>query len=191
MATSDVAICNLAAQKLGAKRIVSLTEDSTEAREFNACYTAMRDAELRRHPWNFAIARLSIAADADAPAFGPAGFFTLPADFLRLLPKDPEEDINDLDWRIEGKKIATNDTAPLEVRYIYRVEDPNDFDPLFVETLACRIALQTCEKLTQSNAKKAAITQEYKDAIAEAKRTNGIENVPREPPADTWDTARL
>lgn len=191
MATSDVAICNLAMQKLGAARITALSEDSVEARECNACYEAQRDAELRKHPWNFAIARVSLPADATAPAFGPANSFTLPADFVRLLPKDPEEVTNDDDWRIEGKKILTNDSAPLEIRYIYRVEDPNEFDALFVEALACKIAIQTCEKITTSSQKKAAVVEEYKSAINSAKRTNAIENVAAEPPPDPWDTARL
>ncbi len=191
MATSDVAICNIALQKLGAARITSLAEDSVEARECNACYEQQRDAELRKHPWNFAIARVSLPADATAPAFGPANSFTLPSDFLRLLPVDPEEVINDEDWRIEGKKILTNDSAPLQVRYIYRVTDPNEFDSLFVEALASKIAFQICEKITQSNQKKAAAAEDYKMAIAAARRINAFENVAQEPPPDPWDTARL
>lgn len=191
MATSDVAICNNAMQKLGAARITSLAEDSVEARECNACYEPQRDAELRKHPWNFAIKRVSLPADATAPAFGPANSFTLPSDFLRLLPVDPEEVINNEDWRIEGKKILTNDSAPLQVRYIYRVTDPNEFDPLFEEALASRIALQTCEKITHSNQKKAAAAEDYKMAIAAARRINAFENVAQEPPPDPWDTARL
>ena len=188
---SEVDIANRALQKLGAERIVSLTQDSENARACNLAYPLVRDAELRAHPWNFAIARVSLPADATAPAFGPANSFTLPSDFLRLLPVDPEEVINDEDWRIEGKKILTNDSAPLQVRYIYRVTDPNEFDSLFVEALASKIAFQICEKITQSNQKKAAAAEDYKMAIAAARRINAFENVAQEPPPDPWDTARL
>lgn len=191
MATSDVAICNMALQKLGAARITSLSEDSPNARECNACYAAMRDLELRKHRWSFATRREALAADASAPAFGPAYSYTLPSDFLRLLEPDPAENYNTLDWRIEGRKIVTDAAAPLNVRLIYRVEDPNEFDAAFAEALACRIALQTCEKITQSNTKMEAIRMQYKDAITEARRANAIETISAEPPVDTWDSARL
>jgi len=196
MATSEVSICNLALQKNGSGRIVSLTEDSPQARECNACYEAMRDLELRKHRWSFAIKRVSLPEDVTAPEFGPARYFTLPSDFLRLIEPDEATNYNTLDWRIESnaagaKAIATNDAAPLEIRYVWRAIDPTVFDAAFVEALACRIALQTCEKLTQSNAKKADIREEYKDAIREARRTNAIEGVSAESPVDTWITARL
>lgn len=194
MATSDVSISNLALQKLGAARIVSLAEDSPQARECNACYEAMRDLELRKHRWSFAITRVALAADVTAPAFGPAKYFTLPADFLRLLEPDSSENYNTLDWRIEtnsgSKKIATDSSSPLNIRYVARIEDPAQFDAAFVEALACRMAIQMCEKLTQSNTKMQAVAEQYKDAIREARRVNAIEVVSAEPPTDTWDTAR-
>ena len=61
---SEVDIANRALQKLGAESIVSLTQDSENARACNLCYEPIRDAELRAHPWNFAIKRASLAADS-------------------------------------------------------------------------------------------------------------------------------
>ena len=55
---SEVDICNRALSKLGAARITSLTEDSVNARACNAMYESVRDAELRAHPWNFAMKRV-------------------------------------------------------------------------------------------------------------------------------------
>jgi len=196
MATSDVSICNLALQKLGASRIVSLTEDSPNARACNACYEAMRDLELRKHRWSFAITRVALAADATAPVFGPAYQYTLPAGFLRLLEPDPEANYNTLDWTIESgsngsRKLLTNFTAPVQIRYIRRVTDPTEFDSAFVEVLACRIAIQTCEAITQSNSKKEDVKEQYRDAAREARRANAIEAVSGELPVDTWDSARL
>lgn len=191
MATSEVSICNLALQKLGATRITSFDDDTTEARECSLAYEPMRDRELRAHRWSFAIARDSLAEDTDAPDFGPASQFTLPSDFLRLLPKDPEEDYESREWRIEGRKILTSDSAPLEIRYVRRVTDPNEFDALFIDALACRIAFQLCEKITQSNQKKAGISEEYKTAIREAKQANGIEVPSTLPPDDDWIVTRL
>lgn len=191
MATSDVAICNLALQKLGATRITSLTQNHPNARTLNACYEAIRDAELAKHRWSFAIKRMQLAADAAAPAFGPSVSYTLPSDYLVLIEPDPEENYNNLDWRIEGKKVLTDQGAPLNIRYIYRVEDPNEFAPAFVMALACALAEHSCEDITQSNQKLANVRDAYTLAIREARRVNAIEKTSEEPPEDTWVTARL
>lgn len=188
---SEVDICNFALQKLGAEPIVSLSQDSENARSCNRVYFHLRDVELRAHPWNFAIKRVQLAADSTAPDFGYANAYPLPSDFLRLMPPDVQFNPNDLDWQIEGRKILTNDAGALDVRYIYRVEDPNEFDATFVEALACRIAMELCEKITQSNSKAQMIREDYTTAMRTARKLNAFENIPAEPPTDTWITSRI
>lgn len=187
---SKVEIANRALQILGAKRIVSLGEDSRNARAINAAYEPVKLAELRKHPWGFAIKRVQLAASSTAPAFTKGNAFPLPADYVRLLPPDPEANFNDLDWNIEGKSIITNDSAPLDVRYIYDVTDPNEMDSLFRESFAAKLAEQLCEEITQSNTKVATANMFYKEAIADAKRTNAIEKTAEKPPEDEWITCR-
>ncbi len=188
MATSDVKIVNLALQKLGADRIESLTEDSPNARSMNACYEAMRDAELRRYDWSFAIARKSVAKDPSGPVWGGWNRYSLPNDFLRLIRDD--ESGSFVDWKIEGIYILSKDAAPLQFRYIARISDPNFFDSLFVDAFACRLALQTCEEITGSTAKKQGVKEDYDDAIAEARRLGAIEKAALEAPEDPWLAAR-
>lgn len=187
---SVVGICNAALQKLGAERINALDEDSANGRSCNAAYERLRDAELRAHPWRFAMTRDSLPADADAPAFGKARSFQLPANCLRVLPPYPEMNANDLDWEIEGRKIYTNDGAPLQIRYTKIVTDPNEMDALFREALASRMAHEMCEEITQSNTKQQLAADNYKMAIREARRTNAIESISADPPEDTWITVR-
>lgn len=185
---SEVGICNLALQKLGASRITSLSEDSPNARHCNAAYEAIRDRELRAYPWSFALARKVLAPDSTDPAFGPEYQFSLPTDFLRL---HPDHDYQaETDWQIEGRKLLTSDGDTLYLRYIKRVEDPNEFDPLFIDALAGRLALQLCESITQSNTKKNLLELEYRDTIASARRTSAIEKLPVEPPEDDWISVR-
>ncbi|MCA9339377.1 MAG: hypothetical protein KDA17_00525 [Candidatus Saccharibacteria bacterium] len=187
---SNVEIANRALQRLGAKIITSLTEDSVNARAVNTAFEPVKRAELRKHPWSFAIKRAQLAASATAPLFTRTNSFPLPADCLRVLSPDPEVNYNDLDWQIEGRNIITNDDAPLDVRYIYDVTDPNEMDVLFREALAARLAVELAEQLTQSNAKKADAAAMYDNSIAEAKRANAIERVAQRPPEDTWVTIR-
>jgi len=187
---SDVEIANRALQKLGAKRIVSLTEDSRNGRAIAAAYGSVKRAVLRSHSWSCAIKRASLAAEATAPLFTRASSFQLPSDFIRLLPPDPEVNYNDLDWQIEGRKIITNDTAPLDIRYIYEVTDPNEMDSSFREAFSMKLAYELAEEITQSNTKKDEALLAYKEAVAEARRINGIERVASKPPEDTWVTGR-
>lgn len=187
---SEVEICNRALQKLGARRINTLTEDSVNARACNAAYTELRDAELRAHTWNFAIERASLAADATAPAWGRANSFTLPSDYIKLADPYPEDNENSRDWQVEGGKILTDESAPLYIRYVKRATDANAMDPLFREALASKLAVELCEAVTQSNTKKQAAMEGYVQAIRQAKKANAIEGVPAQPAEDSWITVR-
>lgn len=200
MAASDVSISNLALQMLGASRIASLTEDSPAARSCNACYEAIRDAEIRKNRWNFAKTRTTLAPHATAPAFTFNYAFPLPSDYLRLLSPNEDNNIadggrNDTDWKIERHQgtlaVLTNDGTSLDIVYLARVTDPAQFDALFVIALAAAMAEHMCEEITQSSAKKEYAASKYKAAIADAKKVNAIENQPTIPPEDTWSTARL
>lgn len=203
MAQSVTGIANRALQLLGAAAIMNLTDNVTEAREAARCYDFCRRAELRAHLWNFATVRAALAPDAAAPVFGYTYQFTLPIDCVRIiLPNDAA-----LDWKQEGRKLLTNyanspfgagtfgtATAPspiLYLQYVSDVTDPTVFDPLFCEALACRMALAMCERLTQSNQKKQLLQADYTKAISEARVTDAFENLPADPPDDSFWTARI
>lgn len=183
---SEVDICNLALQRLGAKSISSLTDDSNAARECNRVYAHARDTELRSHPWNFARKRASLAASSTAPAFGYALQYPLPSDYLRVLTTVEQDD-----FQIEDGNILTDDTAPLKITYIYRQTDPNAFDQTFIDLLVARIALDLVEKITQSKGKAEAAAQRYTEARKEARKINAHERTALEPPQDSWITSRL
>lgn len=187
---STTDISNRALQKLGAKFIQSLTDGSKNARSCNLAYEPCKKALLRKHTWNFSVKRVQLAASSTEPDFGPANIFPLPEDWLRLLPLDPGGNVNSLDWQIESDGIHTNDDAPLQVRYVSNVTDPNKMDALFVEALSTLMAHEMCEEVTQSNTKKDSLAGDLKDVVADAKRTNAIENISQEPPEDTWVTCR-
>jgi len=187
---SVVEMCNRALQKLGAKRITAITEDSVNARACNTAYNPIRLAELRAHPWACATKRAALAASSTDPLFVKQNSYPLPSDYVRLLPNDDGYNYNSLDWQIEAGNIVTDDNAPLNIRYIYDLEDPNIMDALLREALSCRLALELCEELTQSNQKKESLRLDYKDAIREARRVNAILNIAAKPPEDEWVTVR-
>jgi hypothetical protein len=196
---SEVDICNAALTKLGSDTILALTDDSNRARTVSGRYTAVRDAELRRHRWKFAIKRTTIAALSAVPDSDYDRQFQLPNDFLRLIPGGDILSIPDMsDYRsrdsalysIEGRKLLTNLSAPLSIRYIARITDTATFDTAFTEALASRLAYEICKKITGNETEKASCAADYKQAIKEAVTANALEAAPQERGDDTWLIAR-
>ncbi len=197
---SVIQIANRALTKLGAARIISLGDDNKQSRAVLSCFDDLRDDELRSHRWSFAMRRTSLAADSEAPAFGFTYAYTLPADFLRLdmvndefpaVVMDNYIGVETNDYTIEGNKILANMAAPLKLRYIARIEDPNQMDVNFREALSCRIAAELAEDLTQSNQKRELAWNEYKQAVSRAVRTNAIEKPPMMQGDNQWIMSRL
>lgn len=197
---SVIQVANRALTKLGSARITSIDDDVKAARSVKSCFEDLRDDELRSHRWSFALTRTSLAALSTAPAFGYEYQYQLPSDFLRLdmvndqfpsVVMDNYIGAEALDYVLEGNKILTDFEAPLNVRYIAQITDPNQWDINFREALACRIAAELAEDLTQSNPKRQLAWDEYKMAINKAIRTNAIERLPVQPPDDSWVVGRL
>ena len=189
MATSKVSIANGALQRLGARRIESLTQDHPNARSMNAAIDRVLKSEMRRYDWSFAIKRASIAADGtDETILTTWNRYSLPNDYLRLL-RDDESGLN-VDWKIEGLYILSATSSPLEIRYLAFIEDPAYYDSLFVEAVECKLAAVTCEEITQSASKKESIKDDYDAAIAEARRLGSIEKAAQEFPEDEWLSVR-
>jgi|TARA_A100001201_G_scaffold40639_1_gene41899 hypothetical protein len=167
---SVVDICNGALNQLGASTILSLTEDSKNARLCNARYTQVRDAVFRSHPWNCLQKRVQLAADSDAPAWGFTKQYTLPADCLRVLTILDY----DADYKIEGRKILT-DNSTMKILYISRIEDPNEYDELLRETLSAALAADIAYAVTSSNPTASNMYNLFQDKLKDARFVDSTE----------------
>ena len=167
---SVVDICNGALNQLGATTILSLTEDSKNARLLNARYTQVRESLFRNNPWNCLQKRLALAADTDTPAWGFSSQFTLPTDCLRLLRILDY----DSDHKVEGRKILT-DASSMKILYISRVEDPNEYDELLRETLSAALAADIAYAITSSNPVAVNMYNLYKEKLKEARFVDATE----------------
>jgi hypothetical protein len=186
--SSVTSICNGGLQLLGAARILDITDDTRNGRACNACYDRLRKSEIRKHRWHFAIKRTVLAPLSETDPHGEFSYiFQLPADCLKVLK--PENDPW-CDWKIEGRKLYTNSTNALQLRYLADITDPNVFDVNFSEMLSAKMAETMCEEITQSNSKIANAQAMYKAARTEAKMSNAFEAVPAEPETDSWVLAR-
>lgn len=197
---SQVEIANRALTKIGEARILSLSDDVEAARVVSSLWDIVRDAELRSRNWNFSILRASLAALVATPAWGFDYQYQLPSDCLRVIQVDeyfPGPSMSDYRnaseaaYQIEGGKILTDLAAPLKIRYVSRVEDTGSWDAAFVEVFACRLAVEVCERLTQSSTKRDLAWKEYGEAVKGSVRADAIENPPEPLPDDSWMLSRL
>ena len=167
---SIVDICNGALNQLGATTILSLTEDSKNARLCNSRFTQVRDALFRTHPWNCLQKRIQIAADSTAPAWGFKFAYTLPADCLRLL-KILDYDSN---YKVEGRKVLSN-TETMKILYISRVTDPNEYDELLRETLSASLSADIAFAVTSNNTTSQNMYQLYQEKLKDARFVDSTE----------------
>ena len=167
---SVVDICNGALNQLGATTILSLTEDSKNARLCNSRYTQVRDALFRTHPWNCLQKRIQIAADTTAPAWGFSYAYTLPADCLRLL-KILDYDSN---YKVEGRKILSN-TSSMKILYVGRVTDPNEYDELLRETLSSSLGADIAFGVTSNNQTATNMYNLFKEKLRDARFVDSTE----------------
>jgi hypothetical protein len=185
MAASETAIANSALAKIGSARVISLNDDSTEARLLKEQYPKVRDDLLRSHPWNFAIVRTTLAALTTAPSWGFSRQFQVPADCLRVLDIDAQ----DLQWEREGN-IIVSDATSIGIRYVKKVTEVGNFDACFSEALATKLAADICFALTQSTTLKELLMKEFEKKVREARSFDGQEGGPKRVYAREWLNSR-
>lgn len=181
-----LAICNGALIRLGAEPVTAFTDGTKGIKACNQRFEECKRTLLRRHPWNFAIKRFLIDdPDVEAPVFGYAYSFSLPADFLRVV-----EVCENNDYTIEGRKLLTNDAVGY-LRYIWDVDNPTMYDSTFAEALTAYLAWDICYYLTQSNELKQVLWEEFKEVFKKAKTPDAQEQPTQELGADLYLEARL
>lgn len=170
---SVVDICNSALNQIGASNIIALTEDSKAARLCNQRYDFVRDATFRAHPWNSLTTRVALAPDTATPVFEFTQQFTLPTDpfCLRVLGLS---DANIL-YRVEGRKLLCNEST-IQMIYIARVTDVNQYDTLLIETLAAALAADLAYSLVGSSALGANMYSLYQTKLTEARFVDATED---------------
>lgn len=189
---SKTDIANRALSKLGEGRVSNIdTDDNTAPKVIRFMWDIELDTLLTAYPWNFAVTRTQIAKNATAPSWGYANSYTLPSDFLALLEINQNPDYRlETDATNGGRLILTDSGSPLKIRYIKRVTDTGEFDPLFVQAFASKLALEGCEEITQSNTKKEILVREYLNNIREAYASDAIQDPPLRLQSDEWLVAR-
>lgn len=136
MASSKVEIANIALVGLRAAVINSFSDGTTEANAVNVIWDTVRQSELAKHPYNFAMKRATLNRLVSTPAFGYAYQYQLPVDCLRVWRVDGH-----YDYRIEGNKLLTDETSA-KIVYVYDNEDITTWSSMFSDLVAARMRVE-------------------------------------------------
>lgn len=127
--------------------------------------------------------------------------YLLPNGWLRPAPQDPKAgNFSWLgapsggfvsDWLYEGGYLISAFSEAILYRFAADMTNVLDMDPMFCERLAARIAVETCEDITQSSEKLQTMTAMYKKFGEEAIEVNAIVKESEEPPEDDYIACRV
>ena len=149
---SVVDMCNSALNLLGASTISALTDDSKNARLCNQRYEPVRNRVFRSHAWNCLHKRVQLAQNTTAPVVEYSFAYALPSDCLRVLKvhNGVTDSINsDIDYKIEGKNIVTNE-GTVFIIYIAIDTDPNNYDTYLQESISHQLAADLAYAVTNN-----------------------------------------
>lgn len=180
---SETQIFNAVLDRLSEESILSTTDEKAVARWLNRNYPLQRDVLLQRHPWNFATARLQLAASLTKPAFEWSFKYLLPEDCLRVMPvtADGKRNSPPIPYVVEGIYIMTNKSPPLNVRYIFRQTNPATFTPVFIDLLVQILAANFAYWMTGKASFSKQLFDIASSSFLEAARIDSLEGLPEEP----------
>jgi hypothetical protein len=159
-------IINLGLAKIASSRVVRIDPPKSSLEIHMATgYAHWKRTELTKRRWVFAteddmpLTRVPFSVATTRPFK-----YAIPTECLRPVRMKYSE------WKQSGRFIYSAEPN-LSITMIMN-KDENEFDPLFVEVLACRIALESVEYVTQSNTKKADVMELYQIAVRDAAQAN-------------------
>jgi hypothetical protein len=197
MATSAVAICNLALSRTGnGQAIAALTESSAAAVQLNAIYESTRDYVIRDAPWGFAKRTAAVGLVAADPTTDWLYAHRVPADCLRvrrIINPSGRNSVSTVPFEIasddQGELIYSDQYTPV-IEYSARVTYEGLFPPDFVSVLAWRLVQDSAVALAvQASFSDRAVTM-YDREISAARKNTRKERQDDAPPDSEFITAR-
>lgn len=151
---SEVSICNQALQSLGQTPIDSLNDASKAAEWMNGNYPFLRDAVIEERMWSFAAVRYTSVSE-DVTDWGGQFEHIAPLDWLSVfrcyssVRGQPSNWVPAEGWVREGDFVLASQST-LYMWGVQRITNTAKFTPMFVQTLAGRLAAEACIPLTEN-----------------------------------------
>lgn len=202
-AYDETVICNLALDRIGAKRISTLSSTtSPQAEKCRLHYYHDRNVLQRLFMWRFNADRAQLAQDAswdtgtNDQQFEWTYRYALPSDFLRLraIYDSVGTKRHEATYRcaIEEKYVYSNEST-IQIRYSKLVTNPTQFDPVFIEILKLKLSLSLYHGIAKAGTigHLELLQKEYKEAMNLARSLDKAEqNLLGRDAARRWIDAR-
>lgn len=184
MVTSEVQLCNLALEEIGADRISEVGEDSKAGVACDLLLHPTIEEVLELYDWSDAIKRIQVSASGDTNLTEYDYMYQLPNDLLRIIclidiDAGSYEEIPNEPYMKEGRKLYC-DQSPCAIKYIYR-PDVKYMSSLLITTIKHLLASKLAYRMTQDQSveqyQMALYSQAFQNAIYHDGRTKNARPV--------------
>lgn len=189
MPVSKTSIINKALTFVGAAPVVSIDEDSNNARILSRVYEIALRSILSECKWNFATKRALLSVSADTLPWYDTGegvVYARPADIIRIYGTTSSKAI----WREEGDYIIS-DSADLGLRYVQYLDDPTKYPGYFVDAFVDKLASDIAYMVVNSASLGEAFFKKYESvSLPKATAANSQTGVQQFLMDDAWEQAK-
>lgn len=189
MALTKTDIVNMALTKVGASPIISIDDETNNARIINRTYEICLKSVLAECQWNFATVRVNLTQIVDSYDFYDTGetyVYAKPTDLIRIFAVNPPT----ATLREEGDYLIS-DTEGVGIKYTSFLDTPSKYPIYFVEALVDRIAADISYAIVNSASLAEAFNKRYETvSLVKAKTANSQTGVQQVMKADAWELAK-
>ena len=181
---SGITLVGNALNLIGADRISSFDDDSTEAEVTKNIFETTYIAMLTETRWRFATKdkKLARLLEKPDPVYGYNYAFALPSDYLQL------NEATTNDYQIVGQNVLAN-TPELTVTYTFRPE-VHHLPGYFIKALEYNLAANFAIPITDDRTKLNDFSSLYSIQLKKARFADASSNPPRAIKSSPYITAR-
>lgn len=189
MAITKTDIINKALTMVGASPVISIDDDTNNARILSRVYEIALKSVLAECKWNFATKRSNLSAVVNTLDFNDIGeenVYAKPTDMIRIFSTNPVR----AQWREEGDYIIS-DSSDLGVRYVYYLDTPSKYPIYFVEAFADKLASDIAYAIVNSATLATTFIEKYeKISLPKALAANSQTGIQQVLQDDAWELAK-
>lgn len=174
---TQLTIYNTALDLVQSRPVASTAEASPECRWLNRNYEHYVRTALRADLWNFAKELHELTRQVAEPPYNWTYGYDLPVGWLRVIPPRylGQRTGSPIKFEVVRNTLYT-DQETVRAGIIMDVQDPGEWDPLFADYVAAKLAYGLSHTLTHKASFKAETKQAVEDAYNIAAVVNAFES---------------
>lgn len=176
--SSVVDICNQAISEVGGTRIISLSDNTAEAKQCSIHYEPCLRKILTERFWSFAKKRAELAPSSTEPLSQYSKKYKLPSDCLVVRVVSDKNGREYRDWQTEEGYIYCNENSVF-IEYTTKSVDTTQFSPSFEAALVYLLASRLAIPIAANRNLKLELYNIYKSELEEASPIDGMQGSPK------------